>query len=366
MANTLDHTLLHLSLIPGIGPATIERFTQNLTLEQLSHIYSFAKADFLSGIKLPEQTIEKIIAGLAQKELLAKELELIDKHDIAWSTILSNSYPTILKSIHLAPTILYWQGELEYEKEKTIACVGSRKSNFYGNDVINYLVPELLEDNWTLVSGGALGIDTLVHKKALQQKGKTYAVLGSGLLKPYPASNSFLFKEIAASGGAVISSFPLQQEPLAGNFPSRNRIIAGLSKACLVVQAAEKSGALITARFALEQGREVCAVPGSILDPLSKGCNQLIGQGATPIIEPGDILKALGYLDNKKKYEQKTIALELTFSQKITVLCEKAKSFDELLVLLECSEQELQEELFTLQLSGIVEQNFMGHWQKSY
>ena len=366
MQNNLEHTLLHLSLIPGIGPATIERFTQNLTLEQLSDIYTFTKADCLTIIKLPEYTAEKIVAGLAQKELLEKELELIQAHDISWSTLLSTSYPTALKSIHLAPTVLYWQGELEHEKEKTIACVGSRKSNFYGNDVVNYILPELLLDNWTLVSGGALGIDTLVHKKALQQKGSTYAVLGSGLLKPYPASNSFLFKEIAASGGAVISSFPLQQEPLAGNFPSRNRIIAGLSKACLVIQAAEKSGALITARFALEQGREVCAIPGSILDPLSKGCNQLIGQGATPILEPGDILKALGYLQNTKNYTQKTITTEITLAHKIIRICEKAKSFDELLASLECAEQELQDELFSLQLAGEIEQNFMGHWQKTY
>ena len=363
MHNTLDHTLLHLSLIPGIGPATIERFTQNLTLEQLSHIYTFTKADCLNSIKLPDNTAEKIVAGLAQKQLLEKELELIAKHDISWATILAENYPAMLKSIHLAPTILYWQGELEPRKEKTIACVGSRKSNFYGNDVVNYILPELLEDAWTLVSGGALGIDTLVHKKALQHKGITYAVLGSGLLKPYPGSNSFLFKEIAASGGAVISSFPLQQEPLAGNFPSRNRIIAGLSKACLVIQAAEKSGALITARFALEQGREVCAIPGSILDPLSKGCNRLIEQGATPILESGDILKALGYGQTKIRYQQKTIISEATFSQKIITLCEKAKSFDELLVLLACTEQELHDELFSLQLMHTIEQNFMGLWQ---
>ena len=126
---------------------------------------------------------------------------------------------------------------------------------------------------------------------------------------------------------------------------------------------AEKSGALITARFALEQGREVCAIPGSILDPLSKGCNRLIEQGATPILESGDILKALGYGQTKIRYQQKTIISEATFSQKIITLCEKAKSFDELLVLLACTEQELHDELFSLQLMHTIEQNFMGLWQ---
>lgn len=375
MKNNLDYTLLHLSLISGVGPATIERLTQNLTLEQLAQLYNFTKSDCVTLLGLSETLAEKIVTGLAHKDLLTKELELIDKYDINWATLLCTAtYPVALKTIHLAPTVLYWRGQLESSDHKTVACVGSRNSNKYGSDVIDHILPELLHDNWVTVSGGAIGIDTLVHKKTVQENGKTYAILGSGLLRPYPASNITLFKDIVASGGAVISSFALQQEPIAGNFPSRNRIIAGLSKVCLIIQAAEKSGALITARYALEQGREVCAVPGSIFDPLAQGCNQLISQGATPISYAEDILHALGYVherknssaDNVNKYEQKTIMGETTLSQKIISFCAGPRSTDELLAQLTCTELELHDELFALQLSGAVEQNFMGLWQKSH
>jgi len=369
MKNNLDYTLLHLSLISGVGPATIERLTQYLTLEQLAELSRYTKSDCMTLLGLSDTLAEKIVAGLADKDLLTKELELIEKYTISWATLLCpDTYPLSLKTIHLAPTVIYWRGKLEPADHTTIACVGSRNSNSYGSDVVNHILPELLHDNWITVSGGAVGIDTLVHKKTLQEKGVTYAVLGSGLLCPYPASNIPLFKEIVASGGAVISSFPLRQEPVAGNFPSRNRIIAGLSKVCLIIQAAEKSGALITARYALEQGREVCAVPGSIFDPLAKGCNQLIAQGATPVSNAEDILKSLGYVTHARgqKYEQKTIIGEITLAQRIISFCVAPRSTDELLTHLTCTEQELHDELFTLQLSAAVEQNFMGLWQKSH
>ncbi len=204
-------------------------------------------------------------------------------------------------------------------------------------------------------------------------------MLGSGLLQPYPAANKRLFDEIVTSGGAVISSFALDQAPLAGNFPARNRIISGLSKACLVIQAAEKSGALITSRYALEQGREVCAVPGPITDPLSYGPHQLISSGALLVKQAADITQALGYESTTQKnnlltsspkqisFIQKPLAFQqLSMPEKLLALCAQLQSFDELLMQLNCTETDLQTILFELQLEGKLEQDFMGRWQALY
>ena len=147
------------------------------------------------------------------------------------------------------------------EHDACIAVVGSRSGTAYGKRAIQALIPPLVAQQWHIVSGGAMGIDAFAHQATLQAGGTTIAVLGSGLLQWYPAEHRRLFTEILEKNGTLLSAFPMNMEPLQGNFPARNRIIAGLSRACVVVQAAQKSGASITAKFALEQGREVFAVP---------------------------------------------------------------------------------------------------------
>lgn len=374
MAVITDQTLLHFSLITSVGPAVIEKLVQNLTFEQIDSVYNFKIKDFQKYCGVSEKIATILVAGLADKNILDKELNLINKYSIKWSTFIDNNYPISLKAIHLPPTIIYWRGNIEPLNDKAIAFVGSRACNNYGIEMVNRLVPPLVQDDWTIVSGGALGIDTAAHNITIKDNGKTYVIMGSGLLSPYPTGNIKLFEKIIDSNnGAVISSFSLMQPPAAINFPIRNRIISGLSKACVVVQAAEKSGALITANYALNQGKEVCVVPGAVTDILSMGCNKLIAQGANLITSASDITDLLGYtqklkvslinpnLTNLEKNINKTF-INKTIKEKIISLCSEPVDFDELLLKIECEEKKLQSELFDLQMEEKIEQNFMGLW----
>lgn len=175
-----------------------------------------------------------------------------------------------------------------------LAVVGTRKMSAYGRHVLQEIIPTLVRDNVTIVSGLAYGIDALAHEIALKQGGRCVAVLGSGVDVVYPAANRRLAEQIIECGGAVISEQPLGMKPLPQFFPARNRIISGLSEAVLVVEAQERSGSLITAQFALEQNRDVFAVPGSIFQPNQRGPNELISQGAIPVLSAPQFITELG------------------------------------------------------------------------
>ena len=217
-------------------------------------------------------------------------------------------YPKLLKEIYDPPAILYYQGELNGQEEFAISIVGTRKSSSYGQRATQAIAGGLARNQLTIVSGLALGIDTLAHQAALDAGGRTVAVLGTGIDKKsiYPFANRHLADKIIQSGGAVVSEFPLGTQPLRFNFPMRNRIISGWSLGTLVVEAGEKSGALITAQSSLDQNREVFAVPGNIYSLVSIGPNSLIKQGAKAVTEAEEILEALDlmaintYIDNKK------------------------------------------------------------------
>ena len=201
------------------------------------------------------------------------------------------NYPKLLKEIFDPPKELYVWGELKAEEKYPLAVVGTRKISNYGKQVAVPLVKTLANAGLTIVSGLALGIDGLAHQAALDVGGRTIAVLGSSLDIIYPALHKKLAENIANSGGAVISEYPPGTRPAKYTFPARNRIVAGLSLGVLVIEAPEKSGALITARFALDQGREVFAVPGSVYNPNSIGCNKLIKMGAKPVTGAEDIFE---------------------------------------------------------------------------
>lgn len=369
-----DLILLHLSLIQNIGPATVEKLVAALSHEQLNQIYYFKKSDFIA-FGLSQMAAEQIVAGLQDRKDLEKELQLIEKHGFTWFTLYSENYPKELKNIYLPPTVFYCKGNLNFN-QKSIAIVGSRKADKYGQNVISKIVPELIENNWCIVSGGALGIDYMAHQAALQSSGNTIAVLGSGLLKPYPYSHKNLFESISQNNGAVISPFPLNMSAMPGNFPARNRIISGLSRACIVVQATMPSGALITARYALEQGKEVGAVPGAIDNLLSAGCHKLISDGAAIITNANDILALLNEVSCSYKPEIKTKPTAKQEKQLIIPatkandpeaiildLCKVATSFDELLLKTNLNSNQLQEYLLNMQLDGAISQNFTGLWQ---
>ena len=403
--------ILHLTLIENIGPAIIQKVLNRFLLRssvakasedfqqgfegqadiQTSDLYSFSTVDWMHNFGFSESTAQKLVDGLANTTILQEELALIEEHNIQWLTFQEESYPYLLQQIYLPPAVIYIQGSLS-SAQKHLAIVGARKADEYGYTIINQLVPELVAAQYTIVSGGALGIDTAAHQATLQSGGKTVAVLGSGLLVPYPSSNKKLFASIVHNGGALVSTFPLRMEALPGNFPARNRIITGLSHGCLVVQAAQKSGALISAHYALEQGREVFAIPGPLGSTLSVGCNTLIQQGAKLVMNSADILEEFGdrIIVDKKVIQEKAVQLSLesviipskkktvsaealakedkyshcSDTQKLIITaCKKPTSLDDIINTTQLTYDTVQSELFNLQLDGILEQDFTGMWQ---
>ena len=208
-------------------------------------------------------------------------------------TIKNKNYPDLLKKIKDPPKELYVFGELRVKEQYPLAVVGTRKLTDYGKQVTEYFVRTLARAGMTIISGLALGIDGLAHKTTLEAGGRTIAVLGSGLNRIFPTAHKKLAQDIIDSGGAVISEYAPDTPAFKGNFPARNRIISGLSLGVLVIEAPKKSGALITAKLAIDQKRKVFAVPGRIYDRNSAGTNQLIQQGAIAAAKPEDILHEL-------------------------------------------------------------------------
>ncbi len=238
-----------------------------------------------------------------------KEWEALQKEDIKVLSLDDPNYPPLLKEIYDPPVLLYFKGRLEKGLDEfALAVVGTRQISSYGRQVLPEIVGPLAEAGITIVSGLAIGVDALAHEITLTHKGRTIAVLGSGLDKNniYPAQNRWLARRVIENNGAVISEFPIGTLPLRHHFPIRNRIISGLSLGTLVVEAAESSGSLITARSALEQNRDVFSVPGSIFSLVSVGPNNLLKMGAKVITSAQDILEALHlekaeeFIENKK------------------------------------------------------------------
>jgi len=223
-----------------------------------------------------------------------QELEKIQKEGLSAITILDENYPPILKEIYDPPSLIYIKGNLLPQDERAIAIVGTRNPSAYGQQAAAFLAGQIAQAGLTIVSGLARGIDTLAHLAARQNNKRTIAVIGSGLDKNsiYPPSNRKLAEQIAEQG-AVISEYPIGSPALKHHFPARNRIISGLALGVVVIEAAEKSGALLTAKHALEQNREVFALPGSIFSPTSTGPHNLIKLGAKLVVNANDILEEL-------------------------------------------------------------------------
>lgn len=371
----IDLVVLHLSLIDGIGSEAIKKIISREHSDN-SYLYQMRENDFIA-FGLGQKQASVIVEGLKDTHLLDEELDLIDRYNIKYITLDKDYYPFLLKHICGPPPVLYYKGADFFNFDKNIAVIGSRKANGYAAQIIHSWVSSLVKTDWVIVSGGAIGADTMAHQAALDAHGRTVAVLGSGLLSPYPRSNIKMFDNIVDQGGAVVSSFPLRTLPRPGNFPARNRIISGLSKACLVVQAAKKSGATITAEYALEQGRMVFAVPGSIFDPLHEGCHAMIKEGATLIGSVDELMTELGegssegHDNNDQMYQQEIGSLLESSSveaesldQKIIRCCRNnIMSTDDLLHQIDIPLDELYDHLFNLQLAGKIEQDAVGLWR---
>ena len=282
-------SLIHLNLIPGIGNHTIRRLLAAFGSAEKSLAATSEELARIDG--LTPDVRQQLIDGRSRAPF-AQELELINQHQCRVVTINDDTYPTLLKQIDDPPVLLYIIGDFPLEDTPSIAIVGSRSPTEYGKTTSRQLSYELAERGITVVSGFARGIDTCVHRGALEAGGRTVAVFGCGLSVIYPETNRTLAAEIIESG-ALVSEFPMTMPPRGNNFPRRNRVISGLTLGTLVVEASERSGSLITARHAADQGREVFAVPGQIFSNVSRGTHSLINQGATLINSVDDLLDAL-------------------------------------------------------------------------
>ncbi|OGZ44770.1 MAG: DNA protecting protein DprA [Candidatus Ryanbacteria bacterium RIFCSPHIGHO2_01_FULL_48_27] len=299
----------------------------------------------------------------AQLETQQKQLEELHITPIMKE---DSAYPEQLQHIPLPPTLLYMKGALLPANTKTIvAVVGTRMATSYGREACRTLVEPLAKAGIPIISGLAAGIDTEAHKTTLAAKGYTAAVLGSGIDRGvlYPSSNKRLADEIVANGGALISEYPPHFKASTWTFPLRNRIIAGLSSAVLVIEAREKSGTLITARHALELGRDVMAVPGSIFSTTSKTPHALIRDGATPVTSPEDIFHALGFSDTYLS-EQVTHDVSLEEQAVLDTLVEP-RSANDIGRMLEKRISDIQRILALLEIHGTVRNMGNGIYRKT-
>lgn len=314
-----------------------------------------ATANDLINAGIKEDLANKI--KLEQKKIvLGEEEKKCEKLNIKITTILGSDYPQSLKQIAVPPPVIYYKGQLPSNEDNLIAVVGCRKSTAYGNLVTENIVKDLVNEDWIIVSGMARGIDTAAHKSCLQAGGKTIAVLGCGLDIVYPPENKNLAEKIVNSG-CVISEFPLGTRPFAANFPQRNRIISGLSKGVVVVQAALRSGALITASFALEQNKEIFAVAGNINLEQSQGPHFLIKQGAKLVENAQDILEEFGIFKkiNKEEVTHKILE-ELSEEEKIIYnnLSFEPKIIDEVIQEINLNASKVSSTLLLLEIKNLV------------
>ncbi len=290
------------SRVPGIGPARLRAL-----LDYYGDVASAWQANpgELRAIGLDKRSVENLVKVRSQLDLEA-ELEKLNKFNISVFTWDSPDYPKLLKNIADSPPILYVRGELMPQDEWALAVVGTRQATSYGKECTRLLVSGLAKNGITIVSGLAYGIDMEAHQTALNMGGRTLAVLGCGVDIIYPTENKKLGQAIIEQG-ALVSEYPLGTNPESGNFPRRNRIISGLSLGVLFVEGTVQSGARITTDYALEQGREVFAVPGSILRKSGSGPNYLIQNGAKLVIEVNDILEELNLMLVSQHVEARAI-----------------------------------------------------------
>jgi len=266
------------------------------------------------------------------------------------------NYPPRLKEIEQPPPILYVRGDVLPEDHFAVAIVGTRKVTPYGRQVTEELSAFLAANGITVVSGLARGVDAVAHSAALKAGGRTVAVLGSGVDRIYPPENRALAEQMMTRG-AVVSDFPVGTPPESSNFPPRNRIISGLSMAVVVIEAGETSGALITAEFAAEQGREIFAVPGSILAPQSKGTNRLIQQGALPLLTPQDIMQALNLTRaGEQKAARKILPADAVEAQVLNLLNDEPVHVDEIRNQTGLPIEKVSAALVMMELKGMVRQ----------
>lgn len=326
--------MLRLNLVPGVGP----RMRQAL-LDRFGGAGEVLKARSHELRQVPGIGPKLAMAILDHRDPTEAERELARCRQLGIRFYVrgAEDYPTLLSEIFDPPTFLYCQGSVEPRDELSLAIVGSRRCTPYGLRTAERLATTLALAGVTIVSGLARGIDGAAHRGALRAGGRTLAVLATGLSSIYPPEHEPLARQVADNGG-LITEMPLDQKPIAGLFPQRNRIISGLSAAVLIVEASRKSGALHTARHALEQGREVMVVPGPIDSAASEGCHDLIRDGATLVRNADDILSAIGPLtqpvavnEKQEVHSPRELLLNEVEREVLNLVSNEAQHLDEIL-----------------------------------
>lgn len=367
--NSLSCTqaLLALWRAPGIGCSTLLRImTQFNELEEIFHLSKLE----LEKLGLKEESILYIRSP--NWKGVEQDLAWLDHPTHHLVHYLEERYPPLLKEISNAPPLLFVAGDTKALAMQQLSIVGSRNPTPRGSEIALQFAYELSQMGLTITSGLALGIDASGHRGALKAKKATIAILGSGPDQIYPKQHEILAEEIVQQGGAIVSEFSVKMEALPENFPRRNRIVSGLAMGTLIVEATLRSGSLITARLAGEQGREVFAVPGSIYSPLSKGCHSLIRQGAKLVETTQDILEELNALKNlnnssrhDKSLGKQTVRLDVTCQKLLEYIDEAPTTVDYLVEHTGFSPQQLLPKLFELEMQGLICATARGYQKRS-
>jgi DNA processing protein len=354
-----ERNYLHaLSFIDQIGFQKI-----SLLYDRYNSYENIWKSDVSEWNIFSAKQINEIIEKKKNVNIL-KEEDKLQSLNIKYLTILDPEYPELLKQISSPPLILYYKGDIRLLHSRSLGIVGTRMPSGYGFEAIKKIVPDLVTSGFIITSGFQRGIDTAAHRSCIDSGGKTIAVLGTGIDIDYPTQNTKLHKELVDNGHLIITEYPLGMPAHNFNFPRRNRIISGLSLGVWVVEAEVKSGSLITAQFAVEQNREVFALPGSIFDRTSTGPHYLIQQGAKLITCAADILQEFNFETNPNSPNQSVDNLS-NFQLKILALLDHShKSLDELIEILDTDVSQLSSDLTELQLSGHISQMDDGKYIK--
>lgn len=348
--------LVGLNLIPELTPRRmailLDRFASPQAIWE-------APAEALAALPGFAKVAEKIASSRCEGAV-KRELAKAERVGIQIITLLDPEYPPLLREIEAPPPVLYVKGQERIDTTRTIAIVGTRRSSHYGRAVAERLAEDLGRRGLIVVSGLAVGIDAAAHRGALKAGAQTVAVLGSGFFHSYPAGNRPLADQISESG-TLVSEFPLDTRPAKWTFPQRNRVLSGLSRGVVVVEAPEKSGALITARLALEQGREVFAVPGNITSTASEGTNCLIKDGAKLVEAAEDILSEFPDLAVVERIEptqtsESSAALTEAQQRVYDLIGLEAVHIDDIIARGELSPTEASHILLVLQMESLIQE----------
>ncbi len=340
---------LALNRMNQVGPRTVMKLKKRWP--DLQELFQLSVSE-LEQAGLPPrlaQTLSQFDFNLINEDLTWQEASS-DNHLLTWE---SPEYPALLKEIADPPVVLYAQGQLSALKQTTLAIVGSRNPSITGSENAKQFSKELTRYGITIVSGLALGIDAQAHLGCLASQGQTIAVLGTGIDCIYPRRHLQLAAQIRENG-LIISEFPLKSPPIAGHFPRRNRIISGLSLCTLVIEAAIKSGSLITARMALEQNRDVLAIPGSIHNPLARGCHYLLQQGAKLVTSIHDVLHELRIDPQPLPADKSLFSLATESKNLVKFIGFETTSIDQMIVRSGFSVEQITNELAELELHGAI------------